>query len=402
MRKEVTIIGAGPGNINELTRSAYNYIQECTEVYSFDRIAYLNSSIRTDISICNYQEIIKKVNESKADSIAILVSGDVGFFSIAKTLKTKLSSDCLIQTICGISSLQYLCSKIGISYEKMNIVSLHGRNKSILGDIAYHPYTFVLTGGENSATQICKELSELLPVDIKVTVGEFLSMEKERIVEGTLSEIAKLQWDDLAVIVIENPQYKDKNMPLWDEDFVRAQVPMTKEEVRWISVNQLAIQPQDIIYDIGAGTGSVAIEMARKAHEGIVYAIEKNENALALIKANLTKLGAYNVLPIEGEALVEIQKLPIPNKVFIGGSGGNLREIIHYLTGKNEKLQIVINAITLETLTMATTILKEINFKMKINCINSAKSKEMGDYNLMIANNPVYIIMGEKNGKNEL
>lgn len=399
MRKEVYIIGAGPGSIRELTRSAYNFMQECAEVYSFERIALQNRSVRADICICTYLEIIAKVNESKASSIAILVSGDIGFFSMAKTISAKLQSNCLVHSICGISSLQYFCSRIGVSYEDINIVSLHGRNRSILGNIAYHPAVFVLTGGENKAGQICKGICEHLPPDIKVTVGEYLSMENERIVAGTVAEIAQLEWDDLTVMVIENPQYQEKDKALLDEDFIRGEVPMTKEEVRWISVNHLGIKPQDIILDIGAGTGSVSIEMARKAHEGIVYAIEKNEDAIALLNANRAKFGAFNVLPIWGEALEKIQKLPIPDKVFIGGSSGNLEEIILYLYSKNENIRIVINAITLETLTKATAILKEINFTTKINCINSARSKEMGNYNLMIANNPVYIIMGEKNGK---
>jgi precorrin-6Y C5,15-methyltransferase (decarboxylating) len=399
MKKEVYIIGAGPGQTNLLTKVAYDLIMQCEAVYSFERIASLNYNLRPDICICTYREIIDRVNASQAKKIAVLVSGDIGFFSITETLISKLDKDCSIQTLCGISSMQYFSAKIGISYEGMNVVSLHGRNKSIFGNIAYHQYVFVLTDGVNSANKICKDLCENGLSHLKVYVGEYLSMENERIIEGSAQEIGELEFNSLAVLVIENPQYIDKSMPLFDEDFLRAKVPMTKEAIRWTSVNNLKISAQDIVFDIGAGTGSVSIEMARKAHEGLVYAVEKNENAYDLLKDNIKHLGAYNVIPILGEAYEEIKKLPVPNKAFIGGSGGNLKDIINYLYRMNKEIQIVVNAITLETLTTAIEAFKAIDFQTKIICINSAKSQTMGQYNLMVANNPVYIISGDKNGK---
>lgn len=395
-KKEITIIGAGPGKIDELTQSALSYLKNCKEVYSFERIASLNHTLRDDIVVCTYSEIFDRVKESKAESIAILVSGDIGFFSVAKTLIAKLNSYCSIQTICGISSMQYFCSKLGISYENINVVSLHGRNKSILGNVAYNRYVFVLTDGVNTADKICKDLCYNMLSDVKVYVGEYLSMDNERIVEGTAYEISQLNFGDLAVLLIENQCFTDKNVPLFDEDFIRHEAPMTKEEIRWSSVNKLKLNGEDIVFDIGAGTGSVAIEMARKAYEGIVYAIEKNKNTFELLKENIIKLKAFNVMPILGEASEEIKKLPIPDKVFIGGSGGNLEEIIKYLYSINPNIRMVVNAITLETLAIAIEVFKEIGFKTKTVCINCAKNRPVGNYNMMIANNPVYIISGEK------
>lgn len=392
MKKEVYIIGAGPGKTSELTQVALGFIKNCSEVYSFERIASLNLALRADIVVCTYSEIIDRVNESKAESIAVLVSGDIGFFSIAKAFTSKLNSNCSIQTVCGISSMQYFCSKIGISYEHINVVSLHGRNKSILGNVSYNRYVFVLTDGVNTADKICKGLCENMLSDVQVCVGEYLSMDNERIVEGTAYEIAQLDFDDLAVLLIENQSYTDRNIPLFDEDFIRHEAPMTKEEIRWSSVNNLKLKGEDIVFDIGAGTGSVAIEMARKAYEGIVYAIEKNKNSFELLKENIVKLKAFNVIPILGEASEEIKKLPIPDKVFIGGSGGNLKEIIKYLYSINPNIRMVVNAITLETLAIATEVFKEISFKTRTVCINSAKNRTVGNYNMMIANNPVYII----------
>ncbi|TYQ12745.1 UNVERIFIED_CONTAM: precorrin-6Y C5,15-methyltransferase (decarboxylating) [Acetivibrio alkalicellulosi] len=396
MKKEVYIIGAGPGKTSELTKEAIRLIKDCKEVYSFERIASLNSDLRVDIRVCTYGEIINRVNQSTAKSIALLVSGDIGFFSIAKTLIPKLEENCSVKTVCGISSMQYFCSKIGVSYENINVVSLHGRSKSILGNVSYNNHVFVLTDGVNRADKICIQLCENMLFDIKVYVGENLSMENERIFEGTAYEGSKQRFDQLSVLIIENQSYADKNIPLFDEDFTRDDAPMTKEEVRWSSVNNLKIKSGDIVFDIGAGTGSVAIEMARKAYEGIVYAIEKNNDTFHLLKENIVKLRAFNVIPISGEASEEIKKLPIPDKAFIGGSGGNLKEIIKYLYTINPNIRMVVNAITLETLVTATEVFNDMKFKTKTVCINCAKNRPVGNYNMMIANNPVYIITGEK------
>lgn len=396
MKKEVYIIGAGPGNTGELTQEALRFIKTCKEVYSFERIANLNSIIRADIRVCTYGEIIDRVNESTAQSIALLVSGDVGFFSISKTLLPKLNENCSIKMVCGISSMQYFCSKIGVNYENINVVSLHGRSKSILGNVSYNKYVFVLTDGVNTADKICMELCKNMLSDIKVYVGENLSMDNEKIFVGTANEVAKLNFCDLSVLLIENQCFTDKNLSLFDEVFLRDKAPMTKEEVRWCSVNNLNIKGEDIVFDIGAGTGSVAIEMARKAYEGVVYAIEKNKAAFELLYENIVKLRAFNAIPIYGEALEEIKKLPTPDKAFIGGSGGNLKEIIKYLYSINPKIRMVVNAITLETLTTATEVFKELSLKTKTVCINCAKNRPVGNYNMMIAYNPVYIITGEK------
>ncbi|MEN8904357.1 MAG: precorrin-6y C5,15-methyltransferase (decarboxylating) subunit CbiE [Clostridiales bacterium] len=392
MKKDIFIIGSGPGDIKQLTQRAIELFNSCEEIYSFDRFYELFKNFRNDIIKCNYAEIIKKIETSKARSIAVLVSGDVGFFSMRKTLVEKLEDRYRVESICGISSLQYFCAKIGIGYENIDIVSLHGREKSILGYLAYNRYTFVLTGGDNNASSILENLYKLGIYNINVIAGEMLSMSKERFIKGTVSDLYQYDFDNMTVLLFENKNYINKENMLFDKEFFRNKTPMTKQEVRWVSVNMLKIKPTDIVFDIGAGSGSVAIEMARKAYNRIVYAFEKDIEAYTLLYDNKKALGALNLIPVFGEALEELKNLPVPDKVFIGGSKGRLREMILYLYKINPEILIVINAITLETLSVAINIFKELNLNVDVTCLNCAKNMTKGDCNLMMANNPVYII----------
>lgn len=390
--KNIYIIGAGMGSPELLTTQATLALKLCDEIYAFDRMAELLSDLHNKICNCSYAELIPFIMQSQAETIGVLVSGDTGFFSAASLLNDKLTGDFQLFYVPGINSLQYLCSKLKISYENVPVVSLHGRNRSILGSLAYNRYTFVLTGSDHNATAILNELCGMGLGEIKVTVGEFLSMKQERVVTGTVQELMEYSFDNLSVLLFENGHPVLKEKPLFDEELIREKTPMTKQEVRWASIHNLDLKPSDIVFDIGAGTGSVSIEMARKVYEGVVYAIEKDESAYSLLYRNKDNLGAYNLITKCGKAMDYLVALPIPDKAFIGGSGKELREILAYLFQANPKIRIVINAISLETLSIAITLLKEHNRKVEVTCMNVSKSKQLGDYNLMMANNPVYII----------
>lgn len=393
MKKKLYIIGAGTGSRKLLTGKGLQLIKSCDVIFSSSkRLSQQLTNVRDDIIESSVTQIQQEVMKCESDSIGVLVSGDTGFFSITKTLEDKLSNNCNIEVICGISSLQYFCSKTGNSYENMKIVSLHGRENSILGAISYNPKVFVLTGGNNKADAVCRSLMDNGLGELKVSAGENLSMPNERIIKGTVREFSEYSFDDLTVLLIENDNYVNHYLPLKDSDFIRGDVPMTKEEVRCVTLSKLAIEPCDVVYDIGAGTGSVAIEIARKAYDGYVYAIEQKEEGVALINQNRCKLGGYNVCVIQGNAPQAFLKLPKPDKAFIGGSSGNMKEIVHLLTEKNPNIKLVANAITLETLNEAVTAFKKHDFIADIVCINVSVSKKVGEYHMMNAINPVYII----------
>lgn len=182
-----------------------------------------------------------------------------------------------------------------------------------------------------------------------------------------------------------------------DRDFIRDKVPMTKEEVRAISIAKLDLEEDNVLIDIGAGSGSVGIEASTYLTEGHVYGIEINPVATDLIKRNLEKLSVKNYTLIEGKAPDDLDDIKL-DRMFIGGSKGNLDSIIAYfIKNSNKDAKIVINAIVLETLTSANEILKGNNFEdIEIVSVNIARNKKIGEMNMMMGENPIYVISATK------
>jgi len=396
--KKLYIVGCGMGQEKLLTSKAKEIIFNCKQVFAFDRICYLYKNFRNDIQKCTCENIEKLINGSGHAEIAVLLSGDTGFYSLANNLICKFQDSHEIEIIAGINSMQYMCSKLKISYENIESVSLHGREICILGYLSFNKYTFALTGGKNKAGEILRSLNIPELSDIIVYAGENFSMDDERILSGTINELSEYEFKDLTVLLFENPNPANKDTPIFDLQLIREKTPMTKQEVRWTSVNYLSVLKEETVFDIGAGTGSVALEMAKKAYNGVVYAIEKNTDACKLIEKNKINTKVYNVLVKNGNAKEIIKELPVPDKVFLGGTSGELSETLQYLHYKNSKIKFVLNAITMETLTEAVKIFKEMKFKTNISCINIAKDKPVGNHTLMMANNPVYVLEGEYDG----
>ncbi len=391
--KKLYIIGFGVGNKDVLTVEALKIIENSTKIISTKRI----SSTDKNIKCCSLLEIEEEIINNENEELTILVSGDCSFFSISKLIINKFSKLYDIRLISGISSIQYLCSKIKVSYDDGIIKSLHGRFGEVVPLVSYNKKVFLLTGGKYKAQDICMELYKYGLENVNVTVGENLSYENERIITKTPSILKDEVFSHLSVMYIENKNAVNPFLGIEDKSFVRGDVPMTKEEVRWISINKLKIEQTDIIYDIGAGTGSVSIEMARKANCGFVYAIEMNEDAIKLIEENKIKHGSYNIEIVHSKAPDNMGDLPVPNKAFIGGSSGNMDEIINFLLKRNPKIKIVANAITIQSLNNIINNFKENNILYDVTCVNISKSKKAGSYDMMMAQNPVYIVCGEKN-----
>lgn len=177
-----------------------------------------------------------------------------------------------------------------------------------------------------------------------------------------------------------------------DEEFLRGETPMTKEEVRILSLSKLDIEPNSVLLDIGAGTGSVSVQMSKLCPEGKVIAIEKEEDALELILKNKEKFHCKNLQLIKGEALEVEKHIDITfDGIFIGGSGGNLEEIIRvYVKKLKSNGKMVFNFISLKNLSTATNTLKALDFKFTISQISVSKVK--GEHQMLFANNPIFIL----------
>ena len=394
----VTVVGAGPGSPELFTGKMKKAVSEADLVLTSERLVHDMKLLNVNAKACGIKETLEYIDE-KADSeerLCVVASGDTGFYSIASTIARQAGKGVTVERICGISSMQYFAAVTDHGYETMKLVSLHGRGSSIVPFVCYNKSVFALTGGALKASDIVRELADKEMDHVQVFIGENLTMESERIVQGKPSELAQLEFDDLAVMIVDNPEAADSNMVLRDEDFIRGKVPMTKETIRCIAAAELAIKPGDVVYDVGAGTGAMTCTMALAANESFVYALEKKAEAVELVHANMKNLGIYNIDLKSGSAPEAMEGFPPADKVFIGGSCGNLREIVERVLAANEAAVIVITAVTLETLSEAQVLFKSLELKTDIKCINISKAEKLGRYDLMKAENPIYILRGEK------
>lgn len=397
--KKICIIGAGMGNADMLTVRAYEAIKDSDLIISTSRILErLSSFKKVTITAYKADEILKIIDDSGASKIAVIFSGDIGFFSGAKSLRNKLEKY-EVEWISGISSEVYFMNKIGKSYEKTKTISIHGRDENFIGAVRENESVLLLLGGGNTAKNVCQCLENYGFRNVIVTIGENLYYTSEKISVGIAKDFMDEDFDDLSVMLIENSHARQHSLGIADHNFIRGDVPMTKNEVRTVSIAKLRLTKNAVVYDVGAGTGSVSVECALIATSGKVFAIEKNSTAIGLIKENMKLHCASNIEIIEGNAPLVMESLPTPTHVFIGGSSGNLKEIIALVMKKNPMVRIVINAISLETIGKVMEILKDFHIAdSEIIQLGISKGKQLGNNHLMIAQNPAFIIsfgMGE-------
>jgi len=273
-------------------------------------------------------------------------------------------------------------------------VSIHGRDHDIIPDVRRNERIFALVGGENGMGKLCQELTSAGLGDVKVSVGERLSYPDEQITIGTAEGLKDHKFQSLSVALIENENANPVvTHGLPDEAFIRAEsIPMTKSEVRAVCLSKLRLTEKAVAWDVGAGTGSVAIEMALQARKGSVYAIERKEAAVDLFYDNCRKFGVDNLTVVPGLAPDACVELSAPTHAFIGGSSGNMKEIITLLLEKNPGVRIVATAIALESIAELTSCMKHFRFEeAEVISMSVARNRKAGPYNLMTGQNPIYI-----------
>ncbi len=397
-RREAVLVSIGTGALSQMTEAAKEAFDKCDAVIGAERMLQALGILRKP-SFVSYknEEIISWMEEHpEYRSIAVAFSGDLGFYSGAKKLLPLLEENgYLVRCIPGMSSLIYFAARLEISWDDAKLMSIHGRSENLIQSVRENRKVFALLGGKDSVRELCKELLHYGFSDVRLAVGEDLSYEEERIRRGTPETLLPEDFRSLAVVFIENPMAASHVVThgLEDDAFIRGKVPMTKCEIRAVSVSRMRLCRDSVIYDIGAGTGSVSVEAALQAGDGRVYAIEKNPEAVALLRENKRKFGVPNLEIIEGEAPEALEALPVPTHAFIGGSSGNLKPIVELLFQKNPGIRIVINAIALETVAEAVSLMKTYDTENgEISQVMVSRAKKLGEHQLMMGQNPVYIV----------
>lgn len=399
-KRTISCIGIGMGTLDTLTHEAAETIRNADILFGAKRI--LESVEHMPGLLHESQERVEEYRSAQIAEylstrphltrIVILMSGDVGFYSGARLVQDAFPDE-KIDYYCGISSVVYFASKVPTSWQDAKLLSAHGRSLNLLNCVQRYPKIIMIVSGVEDVRAICQELVEAEMTYVHVTVGTNLSYQEETVTSGTPEAFLQAETTGLHIMLIENPQAKHIIVPgMSDESFVRGKVPMTKEEIRILSVAKLQLTEDSIVYDVGAGTGSVSMECARLCTSGTVYAVERNPEGIALIRENSKKLRLSNVKAIEGLAPEALMDLPAPTHAFIGGSAGNMGEILDVLRAKNPSVRIVINTIALESISEVMQLLKERGYDADIVQISAAKSRVLGRYHMMTGLNPVYII----------
>lgn len=340
--EQVSLVGIGMGTADTLTQEGKQAL-ECADLLiwsSTDGGTYPGKPGHEVWTGYKPEEICAYIAaHPEHRNVAIALSGDVGFYSGAKKLLETLHRELpMVQkkVYCGISSMIYFCAKLETPWEDVHPVSLHGRECNLPGLLRIYGKLFAIVGTTDGIAKLCQKLQRYGMGDVRVEVGERLSYPEEKITRGYAWQLTELETDSLSVVLFTREGKEaivTHGIP--DEAFIRGKVPMTKEEVRGISLSKLQLTRNSIVYDVGAGTGSVSVEMAMQAVEGRVYAIEKKPEAVELLYKNKEKFAADNLEIVEGLAPEACVDLPVPTHAFIGGSSGNMKDILKLLLSKN-------------------------------------------------------------------
>ena len=315
------MIGCGCGR-ETLIGAAEEAVKTSDTLIGAPRLLEMFPEVGTRIPALTPKEIAGTLSSLNCNEICVLFSGDSGFYSGARLLLPMLPETDEWQILPGISSLQVLAARLEEPWQNWRLCSAHGVECDPVWEVCHGQKVFFLTGGKLGPTEICGILTEAGLGTLSVVVGEQLGSREERICRGSASELAGTAFSPLSCMLVEAAPRRERRTPgLPDTEFERSEkVPMTKQEVRAAALAKLGVKSGDTCWDIGAGTGSVAVELALQARS--VWAVERNEEALQIAARNREKHGAWNLHLKKGSAPEVLEGLPKPDAVFVGGSGG--------------------------------------------------------------------------------
>ena len=342
-------------------------------------------------------DLLKKTDKR----VAILASGDPTFFGISRFLLRNLPKE-RIEIFTNVTSMQYAFARIKEPWDDCIFVSVHGRGMHKAVDkIISAEKACVLTDKTNTPAAIASELTERGAEGYEAWLCEDLGMPTEKFTKTTVRGLLDISASELNILIlIRTYEPNLVHYPLIgidDDEFHTSKKLITKLEVRAVTLAKLQLQDDLVLWDIGAGSSSVSIEASNLMPNGRIFAVEKNQQCIGFINENLKKFCARNIKLIEAYAPEGLDDLPDPDRVFIGGAGGKLDEVIDTVAQRlKPEGVVVINAVTLDTLTRAVEFLEDQGFTVEATCVNIAKTRNLTEYKMFEAQNPVYVISAWK------
>ncbi len=377
-------------------------LEKCSLIIATDRLAALVEVSSAPLCpITPLKTALKELETHLASGdVCILASGDPLFFGIAGTIIQQFTPQRVIIHP-ALSSLQQACARFRLSWNDAQLLSLHGRKSDHLpGLLLNQAKTLAFTDAINSPQAIAKSIldyfyligEEQLTETIIMHVAENLATTEERISHCSLLQAASQNFSDLNVICLQVPElHKRPPFGLQVDEFVHSRGLITKDEVRAVSLHSLRLPAQGVFWDIGGGSGSISIEAAN-LHPGLtVYTVEHRPEELANIKANIRKFQLFNIVPLAGRAKDLLDTLPAPDRIFVGGSDGEMEQIVATAARLLPAAgRIVINSVTEKTRESTPLLLNEMGFSPRLSTISICREEGGAPVPL----NPITIITG--------
>ena len=364
-------------------------------------------------------QVAEWIRAAQADNqrVVLLATGDPLCHGIAAYLASRLCIEA-IEVIPNVSTLQLACARLSLPWQDMKFSSVHSKDAgdwvegsepghglyALLRDIRHNDRLAILTSPDNTPDRIARMLvTEGLADDFEMAVAERLCQPEERIISGmAITAAAQIPFADPNVVLLWRtcPRPLPVLLGLPDASYLQRYPEkglITKNEVRAVSLARMQLRANSVVWDIGAGSGSVGLEAARLCSLGHVYAIEKNVDDSAIVRANRKALGISNHTLVHSKAPEGLQHWPEPNSVFIGGSGGELAELIRLILQRMKpEGWLVMNFVTLENLAVAVETLKSLGVAWDVLQLQASRSKPILHMNRMAAENPVWLVCAQK------
>lgn len=392
MKRTVYLIGAGVGPGGMSARAA-RILEEsgCVVDARGEDAAAVNEQNRKTVASTDPAAVVSALRTSGAETCAVLLpgSGTPQMQALCPRLRA-------FAVVClpGVDAAAYLTARLGIFDRAAVRLPASASACEWEQAVRTHQYAAVDTTAQMPAQDRCATLVQAGMGLLRASVGERLGTAQERATTDTCAAMSHGKFARGGLLVVnQTPMDAPARLCIPDAEFVRGALPMTKAEVRAVTIGKLALQRHSVVYDIGCGTGSVSVEAALQAPAGRVFAIDQNREAVALTTQNRKRFAAWNIEPVLGAAPEALAALPAPDAVFIGGSGGALAAIVRAVLAKNPQTRLVLNCISLDTLAQALHLLASLPVaEPEIVQVSVAKARKAGGHHLLMGQNPVFVL----------
>lgn len=405
----IDIIGIGSGGVESLSAGALGRIESATLLVGTKRHLTLFSDFKGDkFEIAPLKAAVEKIKAAGSAPVAVLATGDPGLFGIGEYL-TSVLGKARVRIVPNVSIVQEAFASIKESWNGVKIISVHGDKAGeergeagAVYEIMRNSKTAVFTDPKITPSRIAKALIKKRAKGYKVIVFSALGTKDELITRGSLALISKKKFNPLNLMVVFGPEDGGELLqsPLFgldESEYKHTNGLITKAEVRAVTLSKLALRPGQVVWDIGSGSGSVAIEAAGLVGSGVVYAIERQPERIKNIEANRSRFKRVNVEIVKANAPAGLTGLLDPDRVFVGGGGKGITEILKTVSKRiRPGGLVVVNAVTIETLAKSTKFFKDNKWLFEVASINISRGRSVAGVTVMDAENPVSVITARR------